>query len=289
MPTRFVKVGLNQQTPAVLAKFDGQWRDTKVFAKRNGFWTPAFESAASGNAMIFPASGTNFLSSGTTGNVSGATDFVISISVWLKFTTISQLQYIFVSRFSDTSFAALYYLPSNRSMRLAGFSSVAGGGVQVLFDERVSNSVPAVNEWVHWCAVFDSRTQNPTPGEKIRLYVNGVRRSPSVSDAPGDPQSHGFFSSQRNHVIGGLSSSDTCFRGKMAFLDVISGVARGPGYFGLTVEGIFKQVLYSGDFGTNGFKLDGLNTFNTTQGKPYGFNVTGSIQLSNADLPIFLG
>jgi hypothetical protein len=115
--------------------------------------------------------------------------------------------------------------------------------------------------WYHVVAVYDS--PNSTAGDRLQLYVNGVRET-SFSANVTVTQNQDYQAFTSNH--GGIgtyydkSTSSEFFDGYMAEVVFIDGLALTPTSFGEFDEDsptIWKPIDVSGlTFGTNGFYLD---------------------------------
>jgi len=114
--------------------------------------------------------------------------------------------------------------------------------------------------WYHVVAVYDS--PNSTAGDRLQLYVNGVRETDFSANVTAT-QNWDYQAFTSNH--GGIgtyydkSTSSEFFDGYMAEVVFIDGQALDPTSFGEFDEdsGIWKPINVSGlTFGNNGFYLD---------------------------------
>jgi hypothetical protein len=111
--------------------------------------------------------------------------------------------------------------------------------------------------WYHIQLVSD--TDNATPANRIRVYVNGVSQSLS-----GDTVSSGEqwdINTTIQHRIGSFSDGGgfaSYLDGYLADIHFIDGQALDPSSFTTTdlTTGQLLPVAYTGSYGTNGFKLD---------------------------------
>lgn len=118
--------------------------------------------------------------------------------------------------------------------------------------------------WYHIVVTLD--TNNGVAADRLKLYVNNVRveqydmstyQSISAGYEP-------LINSAAIHYIGGSGTGD--FNGYMAEVNFIDGQALTPSSFGQTdaQTGQWIPRVYSGSYGTNGFRLQFLDNSGTT-------------------------
>ena len=109
------------------------------------------------------------------------------------------------------------------------------------------------SSWYHIVVVVD--TNNSTAGDRVQLYVNGVRETDFAATHDPDAGQELAFNQACPHYIGsevGQFYSD-CYYAEMHFVD---GTALGPTDFGeFDVNNTWNAKEYSGSYGTNGFYL----------------------------------
>ena len=108
--------------------------------------------------------------------------------------------------------------------------------------------------WNHVVVVWDSN--NAAPGDRQRVYVNGLR----ITGTTGNAIPSGALSALNTasaHNIGRSTSGSFNFDGYLADLYFIDGQALDPTNFG-TYDGNYYWTpkAYTGTYGTNGFHLD---------------------------------
>jgi hypothetical protein len=125
----------------------------------------------------------------------------LSLAFWFRFTTAAASQVIvelsdnvnirhgFNSVFTTTAGGALS----------AGVNQVTGGG----FNVRYYNPAPAINQWHHFCYLFDFTQPGGVPASEARLLVNGVEPaigndSLFTNDNSGNFQNFPLFFGARN-------------------------------------------------------------------------------------------
>jgi hypothetical protein len=109
-------------------------------------------------------------------------------------------------------------------------------------------------------------------------------------DQPGASESHTMFTNGRLFVIGADELAGGDFSsGKIAFIDVIDGLALDPTNFAFNNGGTWTRKKYSGSYGTYGFCLDGSDGFNDISGNAQHFSGINmdATNLSAADMPPF--
>ena len=115
-----------------------------------------------------------------------------------------------------------------------------------------------VSAWFHFVVVMD--TNNGTPTDRIRIYINGARVTDfnaATDPSPGDTFN---INSTSVHYIGKSdpSGSGYNFNGYLADIHFIDGQALTPSSFGQTDTAYGNQwvpIAYAGTYGTNGFSL----------------------------------
>ena len=111
--------------------------------------------------------------------------------------------------------------------------------------------------WYHIVVVYDS--DNSTSGDRVKLYVNGVRETSFATEQYPSSGSLSGINTTGQHEISSYDGSGDFFDGYMAENVLIDGQALDPTSFGEFDEdsGIWKPIDVSGlTFGTNGFYLD---------------------------------
>ena len=121
--------------------------------------------------------------------------------------------------------------------------------------------------WYHFVVISD--TDNGVASERFRLYVNGIRETSfGTATAPGSGVTPVWGgSTSTTHYIGSRgNTTNTRFDGYMAEMIYADGYAYGPEYFGKFDDfDNWIPIDYdstTGDYGTNGFKIDGSDASN---------------------------
>jgi hypothetical protein len=117
--------------------------------------------------------------------------------------------------------------------------------------------------WYHVVFAYDSN--NATAGDRMKIYVNGERKTTSGSNMALNRNSN-FTTTGKALALGRFSSlASAYFDGHMSEINFIDGQALTPSDFGQTdsTTGQWVPKAYTGTYGTNGFYLgfdDGTNT-----------------------------
>lgn len=110
--------------------------------------------------------------------------------------------------------------------------------------------------WYHVLLVYNAA--NGTSGDRVRMYVNGVRVSSfSTATYPSSTSQATAWNTSGNVQKIGFSGTNT-FDGYLTEVNFIDGQALTPSSFGETdaITGVWKPKRYTGAYGTNGFYLN---------------------------------
>jgi hypothetical protein len=113
-----------------------------------------------------------------------------------------------------------------------------------------------VSAWYHIVVVYDS--DNGTAGNRVILYVNGVRETSFSTETYPSLASTSGINTTTQHEISSYDASGYYFDGYLSEFNFIDGQALAPSDFGEFDEdsGIWKPIAYTGTYGTNGFYLE---------------------------------
>ena len=165
-------------------------------------------------------------------------------------------------------------LPSNTtSMISAGTTTQNNSGIVftsshgIQFRDEVSSSKTIdvrtdaifrdVSAWYNIVVAFDS-TQG-TEADRVKIYVNGVEQSLSVTTSIGLNETTFINDNVIQKIGGNWSQTGTAYiDGYMAEVVFIDGTALDQNSFGAfnPVSNIWEPIAYTGSYGTNGFRLD---------------------------------
>ena len=177
-----------------------------------------------------------------------------TLSVWVKKPVNGAHQAILAS--GDSSVSTMVNFGNSDRLK---FTNWPGSNAGVYITTRKFRDP---NAWYHIVAIWDSG--NSTAGDRMRLYVNGVRETEfDQSDNPNQNQNSVINGNtqgdsdwgQGKHRIGRYSNyadSSGCYYVEFNFID---GQAYDPSYFGFTESqtNIWMPKRYGGTYATNGF------------------------------------
>ena len=176
-----------------------------------------------------------------------------SISFWFKRGTMDATQYYLHEwNGSDTYRGVITINSGNTSTFEMGGSSRYRLITNQLFRDA--------SAWYHVLYVAD--TTNSTSGDRLRMYVNGVRVTSFSTETQPTQNYSGGIGQNTAHEIGSLDGSSGFIDGYIAEFNYLDGVAvSNPTSFGETKSGVWIPKDTSGlTFGTNGFRLEFKNS-----------------------------
>jgi len=115
--------------------------------------------------------------------------------------------------------------------------------------------------WMHIVVVYDS--DNGTSGNRVILYVNGVRETSFSTETYPSSGSTSGINTTTQHEISSYDGAGYFYDGYLSEFVLLDGIVADPTSFGEFDEdtGIWKPIDVSGlTFGTNGFYLDFENS-----------------------------
>lgn len=220
-----------------------------------------------------PAQGLERTHSGSTS--SDRTRFTISF--WAKlFEEPSLVSTIIDSTSGDESDGANVFMVATDLVMNSFFNDVSIG------NENASIVNFAENNWHHYVATWD--TTQGTSDNRIRMYKNGSF-SGDTGSIPGASALFHFFNNGHTLSIGGSPAGFTESPIKLAFIDILDGVATDASSFAFDNGGTWTRKPYTGGYGVFGFRIDGSNGFNDASGSGFTFSNRGGASLDAADLP----
>ena len=180
-------------------------------------------------------------------------------SGWIKRSTIGAEQSIFFGDSSGTNYGGILFQSSDT---LDFVNRPSGGGNARLLTTQVFRDVSA---WYHIVVVWN--TSSATSGDRLILYVNGVRVTSFSTETYPSQNTSSVLNTAIAHEVGAYiqangGSFGAGFRGYMSDVFFIDGQALTPSSFGQTdtTTGIWIPKAYTGTYGTNGFYLKFANS-----------------------------
>jgi hypothetical protein len=221
----------------------------------------------------------------------------VTWSFWVKRSAITgAYQCLFGSSNGSTASFGIYFNASEQ-IEIQNYASAYTGR---LVTSAVYRDISA---WYHIVVVID--TTNGTPGDRMRLYVNGSEVTSFSTDTQPSSSASFYTATSVSWSIGneGGSANNYYFNGYIADFYIIDGQALTPSSFGETdpQTGVWIPKVYTGSYGTNGFRLRFNNNSSTTalgydtsgngnNWTPNNFSVTaGSGNDSMLDVPSLYG
>ena len=207
--------------------------------------TGGFEVA---NSLRFNRASTDNLSrtKGTSDSTTTGT-----YSFWFKLSKTTGLTLI--ENGTAAADRAIVYIDSNSKLKI--FSKIGNSTKLDLGTNRVFRDTSA---WYHLVIAID--TTDGTAGDRVKVYVNGVRETSfATATYPDQNDALRFFTSSEIEEIGIDFENGGLFDGYMCEVVKVDGSQLAPTSFGEFDEdsGIWKPINVSGlTFGTNGFHLN---------------------------------
>ena len=199
-------------------------------------------------------------------------------SAWIKRGNISSNQLLFHT-YAQTGFGIEGFIALISDNTISYQFDYNGGSRIRLTTNRVFRDT---TNWFHLCCVADS--DNSTQGDRIRMYINGVRETSfSSENYPTNTTTDGSFNSAYLHYISGRTNNSDFFDGYLAEVNFLDGVAvtDTSGVLDELIEiknGVCIPKDYSGSYGTTGFRFtfaDSSSLGDDTSGNSNDFSVSG--------------
>jgi hypothetical protein len=172
-----------------------------------------------------------------------------TLSFWTKLANFGTNRTIINVGGLSTNYGLIFFNTNN----VLDFQEIAGTGGR-LTTTRVFRDPSA---WYHIVVVWD--TANATAGDRMRVYVNGVRETSFTTQTNPSLSANSFINTSAVHRIGWETSGTAGWQkdGYLAEVNFIDGQALTPSSFGETdtITGVWKPKAYTGTYGTNGFYL----------------------------------
>ena len=178
-----------------------------------------------------------------------------TFSVWLKRSALGQMPIFAVPGGDTNNYDEFYFNDSNKIQ----YSAMVSGTQYALRTKRQFRDTTA---WMHLALIYDSN--NGTAGDRMQLWVNGVRTAEADMEDTTFKDAQNYSSSINNdkiHYLGKVTTNTAgIFDGYMAEVVFQNNSADSPvdkfGEFD-SDSGIFKPIDVSSlTLGTNGFYLD---------------------------------
>jgi hypothetical protein len=150
---------------------------------------------------------------------SGGSRTTFTFATWVKRAQITT-DMLFFHSFGPTGFGIEGFIGFTSQDLLSFQFDYNSGNPRRLVTNRVFRDVA---NWYHICAVADST--NSTSGDRLRLYINGVRETDFYdADYPSSSQ-NGTLNQAYSHYISGRTNNTSFFDGNLAEVNFLDGVA----------------------------------------------------------------
>ena len=175
-------------------------------------------------------------------------------SGWVKRSSFDTTNNFFVA--GTSAFANIRFANQNIDFTAYNGSSYIG--------RKITSAVYRdPSAWYHIVCVFD--TSNATAGDRMRVYVNGVREESFSTSTDPTQNATSVVNSNVEHRVGTFDGSTEFFNGYLADVHFIDGQALAATDFGeFDTNNVWQPIEYTGSFGTNGFHLDFSDATSTT-------------------------
>ena len=201
------------------------------------------------NSLRFEGGSTDYLQR----TLSAGNRRTFTISAWVKRSKLGAQQLIINTQDDGSNQAGLQFLSGDT----LNFYSAISGTYYQLVTNRVFRDTAS---WLHIVAHYD--TTNSTSGDRIKLYINGVRET-SFSTETQPSQDYDTFWNQNTKKLSIGTYGDGAglnYSGYMTEVVMVDGQALDPtsfGEFDSDTPNVWKpKNISSLTFGTNGFHLD---------------------------------
>lgn len=170
-------------------------------------------------------------------------------SFWLKRSKLATTQVLFDAGPGATR--TQFYITASDNINFisvdAGIPNAAANNVDLFRD---------IAAHYHFVVVFD--TNNATPTDRIRIYVNNRRLSLSFTTTPAQGYQSTINAASNLHRIGRSAETYEYTDGYLSDIHFVDGQALDPSAFGFScpATGQWRPKRYTGTYGVNGFHLD---------------------------------
>jgi len=195
-----------------------------------------------------------------------------TFSAWVKRGSLGTNQIIVISGTADTDYMSFSFVSNDK----LNWHQYNGSGYDV---NELTNAVYRDSSaWYH--IVLRVNTADSTAGDRVIVYVNGVRQSVDSSTQFDQNEDTDFNNNNNTLDIGNDAQFNigyNAFDGYMADINFIDGTAKAPTDFGETDDnGVWIPKEYEGNYGTNGFYLQFKETGTSANASGIGADTSGT-------------
>ena len=204
-------------------------------------------------------------------------DEKMTISVWAKRGNISNATQVIVSTYTAVRFVGEL---SWRSDDKISFDPGGNGdGASNSYTVQTTAKFRDVGAWYHILLKYD--TTQGTDTNRVKLFVNGIQQilEPLSGSHSFPPQNYGHEYSYNgaNNQIGNYTSvASAPLDGYLADFYFIDGTALDPTSFIEIKNGICIPKVYTGSYGTNGYRLEFKGTGTSQNSSGIGADTSGN-------------
>ena len=155
-------------------------------------------------------------------------------------------------------------------------------GTQTTTLLQSSEALLDATNWYNLIVRMD--TTQSSDSNKLRLYINGNEASYGTDNRSSISENDDLgLLSGINHYYGGRSNGTMFYDGYMAELNVVDGSSLGPTSFGELKNGTWIPVEYSSSYGTQGWRLQFINTTLNSSGAAGSSSTVGADTSGNGN------
>ena len=178
-----------------------------------------------------------------------------TFSCWYKRCNLTySLANVFEAKNNGQNYTVMFFRDDDK-LEFHGYTSI--GGNQYTHRHVTTQKLRDTTAWFHILVAVD--TTQSTASDRVKIYVNGTEVDGyDTSTAPAQ-NLNTFVNDTFLHTMGrGQAGSNQCYDGYMAEINLVDGFQLTPSSFGYTdfQTKTWNPKIYSGSYGTNGFRLD---------------------------------
>jgi len=189
-------------------------------------------------------------------------------SSWIKLGEVSEDRCIFSASTDASNRNALNLVEQHYFV----FDYEVGGSRYLVSSQDAVYRDPSA--WYHVVLAVD--TTQSTNTNRVKIYVNGSQITLTTILNGYPPQNADMFINNNiGHAIGKQNWGTAYYDGYMTEVNFVDGNAYDASYFGETKNGVWIPIKYTGSYGTNGFRLQFLQTGTSANSSGIGADTSG--------------
>ncbi len=178
-----------------------------------------------------------------------------TFSCWYKRCNLTySIGNVFEAKNNGQNYTVMFFRDDDK-LEFHGYTST--GGNQYTHRHVTTQKFRDTAAWFHILVAVD--TTQSTASDRVKIYVNGTEVDGYDTSSTPAQNLDTFVNSTHLHTMGrGQAGSSQCYDGYMAEINFVDGFQLTPSSFGYTdfQTKTWKPKIYSGSYGTNGFRLD---------------------------------